>query len=84
MADLQRELEDVKIREAALHLLRAPYTRMHPYATTLVCTLLEHPDKYPEGQKPPFDSEGCPCGKRRAPTTSTAQLDMEDHMRGKP
>lgn len=54
-----------KMEAALLDLLRAPFMEWYPYAIGNGCHLLTHPDKYPEGYKPKFKPNGCPCGKRK-------------------
>jgi len=64
---------EIKARVALLNLLRARYTDGgEPYAITDACIILGHPDRYPEGRKPPFKPEGCCCGRRKEPLEETA------------
>lgn len=67
---VERELgENPKLAAAALAYLRADYLGTHAYAKTFLCTVLGHPEKYPEDVEPPpfkLNAEGCPCGKRKS------------------
>ena len=67
MQRLRHEFEDPILAEAALAYIRADYLKTHAWTKSRLCIVLGHPDKYPEGQKPPFSEGGCPCGKRREP-----------------
>jgi hypothetical protein len=67
---LQRNPDAIAFHDALLHLLRSPYLSSSAWAISLACAVLDHPDKYPEGQKPKFKGEGCPCGKRRGTETA--------------
>lgn len=56
--DLGQILEERRqARELLLSLLRAPWTRMSPWAISNVCAYLEHPSRIPEEPAP------CPCGR---------------------
>ena len=57
--------ENPDLRDAALAYIQAPYTETIPWAKSWLCAVLEHPDKYPEGQTPKFSRGGCPCGFRK-------------------
>lgn len=57
-ADLERIRRDRKeARDLLLSLLRAPWTRMSPWAISNVCAYLEHPSRVPD------ESAACPCGR---------------------
>jgi hypothetical protein len=72
--DVRRVMEsnpDVSVyHDALLHLLRAPYLSSGAWAISLACAVLDHPDKWPEGQKPEFKPDGCVCGKRKGRETA--------------
>jgi hypothetical protein len=57
-----------KLEAALIDLLRAPYMETYPYAIGNACHEVDHPDRYPEGRRPKFKPEGCPCGKQRGET----------------
>ena len=68
--DIDEEFNALLLRaekaEAALtDLLRAPFMEWYPYAIGIACELVGHPDRYPDGRRPKFKSDQCPCGKRR-------------------
>lgn len=68
---LRREI--AKLQSALVNLLRARYTDGgEPYAIHQACIVSSHPDKYPEGRKPPYKPNGCPCGERKEPLVETA------------
>ena len=72
---VEREIgENPKLADAALAYIQAPYTETIPWAKTYLCTVLGHPEKYPEGTKPSFSKGGCPCGKRKGTET------MKEHL----
>jgi hypothetical protein len=64
MDELERiqQMRD-EARTMILDLLRAPWSRMTPWAISNACAYMEHPDKY-DGHP----EKGCPCGRRRDAT----------------
>lgn len=54
-----------KLEAGLTDLLRAPFMEWYPYAIGIACNLVGHPDRYPNGRRPKFKSDQCPCGKRR-------------------